>query len=99
MLWRIHSKWLGEVYSANSHSNSLLNHVQLFATPWTSACLALLPMGFPRQEYRSGLPFPSPGDLPDSGIEPVSPASQVGSLPTEPPENTQQIFIEYVSWV
>ena len=85
MLWRIHSKWLGEVYSANSHSNSLLNHVQLFATPWTSACLALLPMGFPRQEYRSGLPFPSPGDLSKSGIKPKSPALAGRFFTIEPP--------------
>ena len=45
---------------------------------------APLSTGFPRQEYWSGLPFPSPGDLPDSGIEPWPPALQVGSLPTEP---------------
>ena len=46
---------------------------------------APLSMGFPRQEYWSGLPFPSPGDLPDPGIEPVAPALQVDSLPSEPP--------------
>ena len=46
-------------------------------------------MGFLRQEYWSGLPFPSPEDLPDPGIEPMSPASQVDSLLTEPPENTR----------
>ena len=44
-----------------------------FATPWTVAHQAPLSMGFSRQEYWSGLPFPSPGDLPDSGIEPRSP--------------------------
>ena len=43
-------------------------------------------MEFSRQEYWSGLPFPSPGDLPDPGIEPVSPALQADSLPPEPPE-------------
>ena len=42
-------------------------------------------ISFPGQEYWSGLPFPSPGDLPDSGIEPRSPALQADSLPTEPP--------------
>ena len=47
------------------------------ATPWTVAHQAPLSMGYPRQEYWSGLPFPSPRDLPDPGIEPVSPASQV----------------------
>ena len=45
------------------------------ATPWTAAHQAPLSMGFPRQEYWSGLPFPPPGDLPDPGIEPVSLAS------------------------
>ena len=43
-------------------------------------------MGFPRQEYWSGLPFPSPGDLPNPGIAPSSPALQADSLPSEPPE-------------
>ena len=44
-----------------------------FVTPWTVAYKVPPSMGFSRQEYRSGLPFPSPGDLPDPGIEPVSP--------------------------
>ena len=52
-------------------------------TPWTVACQAPLSMGFSRQEYWSGLPFPSPGDLPDLGIEPGSPVLQADSLPTE----------------
>ena len=52
----------------------LLSHVQLFATPWTVACQAPPSMGFSRQEYWSGLPFPSPEDLPNPGIEPGSPA-------------------------
>ena len=51
------------------------------ATPWTAACQASLFIGFPRQEYCSGLPFPSPGDLPDLGIEPMSPALQADSFP------------------
>ena len=55
-------------------------------TPWTAARQAPLSIGFPRQEYWSGLPFPSPGDLPDPGIEPGSPALQAGSLPLEPPK-------------
>ena len=49
------------------------------ATPWTVACQAPPSMGFSRQEYWSGLPFPSPGDLPDPGIKPASPALQVDS--------------------
>ena len=55
------------------------------ATPWTVACQAPLSMGFPRQEHWSRLPFPSPGDLSDPGIEPKSPTWQVDSLPSEPP--------------
>ena len=51
-----------------------LNHVQLLATPWTIAHQAPPSMGFSSQEYWSGLPFPSPGDLPNPGIEPGSPA-------------------------
>ena len=63
-----------------------LSAVRLFATPWTIAHQAPLSMVFPRPEYWSGLPFPSPGDLPDPGIEPRSPALQADSLPSEPPE-------------
>jgi len=55
-------------------------------TPWTVARQALLFMGFSRQEYWSGLPFPPPGDLPDLGIEPVSPALASGFFTTEPPK-------------
>ena len=51
------------------------------AIPWTVAHQAPLSMGFPRQEYWSGLPFPSPGDLPNPGIKPLSPALPMGSLP------------------
>ena len=53
------------------------------ATPGTVACQAPPSMGFSRQEYWSGLPFPPPGDLPNPGIEPGSPALQADSLPTE----------------
>ena len=62
-----------------------LNHVQLFATPWTVAYQASLTMGFSRQKYQSALPFPSPGDLSDPGIEPGSPTLQADSLPSKPP--------------
>ena len=51
------------------------------ATTWTVACQVPLSVGFPSQKYWSGLPFPSPVDLSDPGTEPVSPASQAGSLP------------------
>ena len=62
-----------------------LSHVRLFVTLWTVAYQAPLSMGFSRQEYWSGLPFPSPGDLPDLGIKPGSPAFQAGALTSEPP--------------
>ena len=62
-----------------------VSHVQLFVTPWTVVRQASLSMGFSRQEYWSGLPFPSLGDLPDTGIEHVSSALQADSLPSEPP--------------
>ena len=63
----------------------LLSHVQLFMTPWTVAYQAPLSMGFFRQGYWSGLPFPSPGNLPDPGIEPGSPTLQADALQSEPP--------------
>ena len=63
----------------------LLSCVRLFATPWTVAHQASPSMGFSRQEYWSGLQFPSPGDLSDPGIEPESPAFQADALTSEPP--------------
>ena len=66
------------------HAQSLCR-VQLSATPWTVAHQAPLSMGFSRQDCWSGLPFPSPGDLPDPGIEPTSPALAGGFLTTVPP--------------
>ena len=62
-----------------------LSRVQLFATSWTVAYQASPSMGFSRQEYWSGLPFPSPGDLPNPGIEPRSPALEEDALTSEPP--------------
>ena len=64
-----------------------LSRVQLFATLWTVAYQASPSMGFSRQEYWSGLPFPSPGDLPDPGIEPRSPTLEADALTSEPPGN------------
>ena len=69
----------------------LLSCVQLFATPWTVAHQAPLSMGFSRQEYWSGLPFPSLGDLPDLGIEPRSPSLQADALTSELPGKTPTI--------
>ena len=62
-----------------------LSPVQLFATPWTVAYQAFPSMGFSRPEYWSGLPFPSPGDLPNPEIEPGSSALEAGTLTSEPP--------------
>ena len=62
-----------------------LSRVRLFATPWTVAHQGPPSMGFSRQEYWSGLPFPSPGDLPDPGIEPGSLSLQADTLTSEPP--------------
>ena len=70
----------GEVSEVKS-----LSRVRLFATPFMVAYQAPPCMGFSRQEYWSGLPFPSPGDLPNPGIEPGSPALQTDALPSEPP--------------
>ena len=63
----------------------LLSLVQLFATPWTVAYQASPSMGFSRQEYWSGVPLPSPGDLPNPGIEPGSSALEADALTSEPP--------------
>ena len=63
-----------------------LSRVWLFATLWTVAYQVPLLMGFSSQEYWSGLPFPSPGDLPNPGIEPKSPALYADALPSEPPD-------------
>ena len=62
-----------------------LSRVRLFATPWTVAYQGPQSMEFSRQEYWSGLPFPSPGDLPDPEIKPGSPTLQADALPSEPP--------------
>ena len=62
-----------------------------FAIPWTVAYRAPPSMGFSRQEYWSGLPFPSPGDLPDPGIEPRSPTLQADPLPSEPPAKPKKL--------
>ena len=61
-----------------------LSRVRLFATPWTVTYQASS-MGFSRQAYWSGLPFPSPGDLPDPGVKPGSPTLQADALTSEPP--------------
>ena len=79
-----------------------LSRVRLFATPWTIAYQAPPSLGFSRQECWSGLPFPSPGDLPNPRIEPRSPAMQVDSLPAEPqgkPKNTGVSSLSLLQWI
>ena len=80
-------------------------HVQLFATPWTIVLQAPLSMGFPRQEYRSRLPFPPPRDLSDPRIETASPVSSAlagGFFTTEPPgkpsSNLHFFLIQSIQW-
>ena len=75
----------------------MLCHIRLFATPRTVACQASLSVGFSRQEYWSVLRFPSPGDLPYSGIKPGSPALQADSLPSEPPGMLSVIVVHRLS--
>ena len=83
----------------------MLSCVRLFATPWTVACQAPLPMGFSRQEYWSGLSCPPPGDLPDPRIKPASPALAGRFFTTEPPGKVNQsesweeyLLIDYKMW-
>ena len=73
-----------------------LSHVRLFATPWTVAHQAPPSVEFFRQEYWSGLPFSSPGYLPNTGIEPRSPALQADALPSEPPGKPNNIVLIWI---
>ena len=78
----IHNRQKANIYNIKV---KLLSRVRLFATPWAIAYQTPPSMGFSRQEYWSGLLFPSPGALSDPGIEPASPALQADSLPSESP--------------
>ena len=73
----------------------MLSHVQLFVTPWIVAWQVSLSMGLSQQEYWSGLPFPSPGDLPDPGIKPASPALAGIFFIAKPPGKPHEAY----SWV
>ena len=72
-----------------------LSRVRLFVTPWTVAYQAPPSVGFSRQECWSGLPFPSPRDLPNPGIEPGSPALQADTLPSEPPGEPLHLWASF----
>ena len=74
----------------------LPSRVQLFVTSWTVAYQTPPSMGFSRQGYWSGFPFPSPEDLPNPGIEPRSPTLKADTLPSEPPG--KQILLEWVAF-
>ena len=71
-----------------------LSRVRLSVTPWTVAHQASPSMGFSRQEYWSGLPFPSPGDLSDPGIKPGSPSLEADALLSEPPGKPCKIPVD-----
>ena len=88
-----HCKWILYHLSEITFMNFVksLSRVQLFAIPWTVAHQAPPSVGFSRQEYWSGLPFPSPGDLPNPEIEPRSPALWADALPSEPPRNPSNL--------
>ena len=77
----------------------LLSRVRLFATPCTAAHQAALSMGFSRQEYWSGLPFPPLRDVPYPGIEPRSPALQADALASEPPGSPLFNFTSVFKWI
>ena len=88
---RLHNKLLQNIRVKVKVKVKSLSRVRLFATPRTVAHQVLLSMGFPRQEYWSGLPFPSPGDFPDPGIGPGFPALRSGALLSEPPGNPNEL--------
>ena len=90
------SRWSWRAVRFENHCSALLGHgcccclvakscYDSFATPWAIVCQAPLSMGFPSQEHWSGLPFLSPGNLPNPPIEPTSPALAGGFFTTEPP--------------
>ena len=90
---------VGESISSISWKWKSLSHVRLFETPWTGTHQAPLSMEFSRQEYWSGLPFPSPGDLPDPRPEPRSPAEQAISLPSELQKNPVQLNMCQIRYI
>ena len=83
------------LYRLNLHGGLVIKLCRTLVTPWTVARQAPLSLGFSRQEYWSGLPFPSPGALPHPGIKPLSPALQTDSLRTELQIFTKAVFTLY----
>ena len=85
------------IYRKKGNKVKLLSCVRFFATPWTVAYQAPLSMEFSRQEYWSGLLFPSPGDLPNSGIEPRSSTLRADFLTTESPWKSRRSLALLIS--
>ena len=87
ILWIVTILWIGviPIFQMTKVKVKSLSRIRLFVTLWTVAYRAPPSIGFSRQEYWSGLPFPSPEYLPDPGIEPGSPALQADTLTSEPP--------------
>ena len=85
-----HVSWFGRQILYPCGGGLVAKSSPTLATPWTVAHQALLSMGFSRQVYWSGLPFPSPGDLSNLGIEPRSPAMEADALTSEPPRMKQK---------
>ena len=90
VIQRIQSKVMDRMCSVPQSSLTLV-------TPGTVAHQAPLSMGFPRQDYWSGLPFPSPGDLLNPGIKPVSPALAGKFFTTEPPEKPKEVYMSLIN--
>ena len=93
-------KWINIMGGSESMKvTKSLSRVWLFETPWTVAHQAPLSMEVSRQEYRSGLPLPSPGNLSHPGIEPECPALQADSLLTEPPGKPHNEWKELCKYI
>ena len=95
VIFSLHFDWKPLKAWLHILSDKLLSRVKLFVIPWTVAHQAPPSMEFSRQEYWSGLPFPSPGDLPDPGIELRSPALRADALLSEPPGKPKVKVLSY----
>ena len=92
-VWHGWSNWVHIKYIFEMWKCTALSHVRLFSTPWTIVYQVPLSMGFFRQEYWNGLPFPSPTDLRDPGIQLISPGLQAGSLSAKPKRKIRKVKV------